>query len=103
MNKLTITLLGSEGMGESLAERVKSLRLMKGWRRVTLADHAGVSPASLKRFETTGKCSLELLLKVARALGRLDEFAGLLQPPPAKSIDELERLATMPVCKRGTV
>jgi hypothetical protein len=57
----------------------------------------------LKRFETTGKASLELLLKTAHALARLEEFATLLQPPPAQSIEELERRAGKPAPKRGRI
>jgi len=88
-------------MGKSLAERAKALRLLKGWTRDTLAMRAGVTSASLKRFETTGKASLELVLKVSHALARLEEFGKLLQPPAARSIDELERRAAVPVAKRG--
>ena len=89
--------------GKLLAERVKSLRLIKGWTRNTLAMRAGVSTASLKRFETTGKASLELLLKTAHALSRLQEFNKLFAPPAARSIDELEARGDPPVRKRGRI
>jgi transcriptional regulator with XRE-family HTH domain len=84
-----------------LAHRVKSLRLMQGFKRETLAHRAGVTAASLKRFETIGKGSLELLLKVVFALGRLDEFADLLQPSPARSMAEMERQSKRALPKRG--
>jgi transcriptional regulator with XRE-family HTH domain len=90
-------------MGKSLADRAKALRLLKGWTRDTLARRAGVTAASLKRFETTGKASLELALKVAHALARLDEFGQLLQPPAAQSIAELEQRAAKPLPKRGRI
>jgi len=90
-------------MGKSLADRAKALRLLKGWTRNTLAQRAGVTTASLKRFETTGKASLELALKVAHALAHLDEFSKLLQPPAAQSIEELEQRAAKPVRKRGRI
>jgi len=64
-----------------LGEKVKALRLAAGWKRVTLARRAGVTESSLKRFERTGKASLELVLRAAFALGRLGEFGGLLAPP----------------------
>ena len=98
-----LTLLSPSDMGRNLADRVKTLRLQKGWTRETLARRAGVSASSLKRFETTGKASLELTLKVAHALARLDEFNKLLQPPSASSIEELERRATKPSRKRGHI
>jgi HTH-type transcriptional regulator/antitoxin HipB len=84
-----------------LAHRVKSLRLVQGFKRETLAQRAGVTVSSLKRFETTGKGSLELLLKVVFSLGRLDEFADLLQPPPARSIADIERQSKRALPKRG--
>ncbi len=84
-----------------LGAKVKALRLSAGWKRTTLAERAGVSEASLKRFEQTGQASLELVLRVALSLGRLAEFDGLLEPPPARSIDELERRLARPLPKRG--
>ena len=84
-----------------LAGRVKGLRLMQGFKRETLAHRAGVTSASLKRFETTGKGSLELLLKVVFAMGRLDEFADLLQPPPVRSMADMERQSKRALPKRG--
>lgn len=103
MSATTLTLLGPGEMGQSLADRAKTLRLLKGWTRETLARRAGVSPSSLKRFETTGKGSLKLVLDVAHALARLDEFGKLLQPPRARSIEELQRRAEEPVRKRGRI
>ena len=103
MNATKLSLVGPAEMGKSLADRAKSLRLLKGWTRNTLAQRAGVTAASLKRFETTGKASLELVLRVAHALARLEEFGKLFKPPPAQSIEELEERTTSPVPKRGRV
>jgi len=98
-----LTLLRPGEMCKSLADRTKALRLGKGWTRATLASRAGVSVSSLKRFETAGKASLELVLKVSGALGRLDEFGKLLSPPAARSIEELERRVARPIPKRGRI
>ena len=103
MNTTMLTLLSPVEAAKSLAERAKALRLQKGWTRDTLATRAGVSPASLKRFETTGRASLELVLKVAHALSRLEEFSKPFQPPPAESIEQLERRAGKPGRKRGHI
>lgn len=84
-----------------LGAKAKALRLAAGWKRTTLAERAGVTEASLKRFERTGQSSLELVLRVAFSLGRLAEFDGLLEPPLARSIDELERRSGEPTPKRG--
>ncbi|MBI3298183.1 MAG: helix-turn-helix transcriptional regulator [Elusimicrobia bacterium] len=89
--------------GLALASRLRSLRLSKGWTRNTLAERSGISPASLKRFENTGKASLDLLLKAAHSLSRLDDFKGLLQPTAARSLAELEERAAKPPRRRGRV
>ena len=88
-------------VAELLAKRARTLRLTEQWTRSTLAERAGISTASLKRFERTGKASLELLLRVAHALGRLEEFGELLLPPRARSIAELEAQRERSVPKRG--
>jgi len=100
---MMLTLKTPTETAKTLAQQTKSLRLLKGWTRATLAERAGVSPSSLKRFEQTGKASLELVLKVALTLDRLDEFGKLLQPPPAQSLAELEQRAAKPAPKRGRI
>jgi HTH-type transcriptional regulator / antitoxin HipB len=87
---LKYSLVTPDDTARLLAGRVKDLRLLRKWKRTTLAERAGVSEASVKRFERTGQVSLESFLKLAFALGRLDELTELLAPPPAASIRELE-------------
>jgi len=84
------SLLTRKEMAETLADRLKYLRLSKKWKRTTLADRSGVSVASLIRFEQTAQISLDNFLNLLSALGRLDEVEGLLLPPAAASIEELE-------------
>jgi transcriptional regulator with XRE-family HTH domain len=103
MSAAKLTLTGPSDMAASLAARVKALRLLREWTQTTLADRAGVTAASYRRFETTGKASLELVLKVAHALARLEEFDQLLQPPPARSIEELQQRSAQPTRKRGSI
>jgi len=92
-----------ETVGRALADRVKALRLARGWKQITLADRSGVSLASLRRFEESGRVSLHSLLSLAFALNRLDDFAALLQPPPASSLAELEAAEKRPARRRGRV
>ena len=84
-----------------LADRLKSLRLQARYKRTTLARQAGVTVASLKRFETTGQVSLKNLLRLAHALGRLPEFTELLDAPQATSLAELRAQAGEKIPKRG--
>ena len=88
-------------MSLALAQRLRAARLLRDWSRASLAERAGVSLASLRRFETQAKASLDLVLRVAHALGRLDEFDALLLPPVAQSMEELEARSLRPQRKRG--
>lgn len=87
-----------------LADRLRRLRLDRRWKQTTLAERSGVSLGSLRRFESTGKVSLENLLKLAFALHRLGDFDDVFRPPPARTTEELleqEREEDGP--QRGTV
>lgn len=92
-----------EQVCQKLAARARALRLARGWKQITLADRSGVSLASLRRFEDSGKISLQSLLALAFALNRLDDFDALLQPPRASSLAELETAEQRPTRKRGRV
>ena len=92
-----------ERLSRTLADRVKALRLARGWKQATLAELSGVSLASLRRFEDSGKVSLQNLLSLAFALNRLDDFNALLQAPPASSLAELEAGEKRPTRKRGRI
>jgi transcriptional regulator with XRE-family HTH domain len=87
--------------GKAMAGRAKALRLFKGLTRATLARRAGVSGASLKRFETTGAASLDLVLRVAFALGRLEDFAEAFRLPEAATLAEVRARFDRPARKRG--
>lgn len=85
-----------------LACRVRALRLAREWKQSTLAENAGVTLASLRRFERTGKISLQSLLKLSFALGRLSDYEGLLHPLQATSLAELEARSSARRRKRGS-
>jgi transcriptional regulator with XRE-family HTH domain len=103
MSETVLALLGPAETGKMLAERLRALRLLKGWTRETLAKRSGVSAASLKRFENTGKSSFDLILKVAHALARLNEFDELFRSPAPRSLAELEQRAAEPARRRGRI
>ncbi len=75
---------------QQLATRIRALRLERSWKQRTLAERSGVSLPTLQRYEKTGRTSVENLLRLCHALGRLDEFTTLLEPAPASSLEELE-------------
>ena len=92
-----------EEVAELLARRLRAERLRREWKQETLAERSGVSLPTVRRYERTGRTSVENLFKLCHALSRLDEFADLLKPPPAESIAELEARydAAIPKRKRG--
>lgn len=87
-----------------LAARLRRLRLDRGWKQTTLAERSGVSLGSLRRFESTGKASLDNLLRLAFTLNRLDDFDDVFRPPPARTMDELlEQERDEPGRQRGSM
>ena len=92
-----------ETVSRTLASRIKALRLARGWKQATLAQRSGVSLASLRRFEESGRRSLQHLLALAFALNRLDDFEALFQGSPASSLAELEAGEKRPTRKRGRI
>lgn len=76
----------------TLAQRHKSLRRKLRLSQKEMAERSGVSLGSLKRFENTGKISLEALLKLAHLSGRLKDFDTLFQP--GDDLEKVEKLFT---------
>lgn len=95
-------LLTTTEVAQNLSSKLKQLRLLKKWKRTTLATRSGVSVSSLIRFEQESKISLDNLLKLLSALGRLNEIEQLLKPPKALSIDDLDKNNT-DILKRGLI
>ncbi len=63
-----------------LAERVKELRNNRKMSRAALAEYSGVPAPTIRKFEQTGKISLESLLKISKVFKKLTEFEGILLP-----------------------
>ena len=92
-----------EETAQQLAKNIRTLRLARNWKQATLAERSGVTLPSLRRFERTGLISLQNLLKLAIALGRLNDFEQLLQSSKAGSIAELEAATNPRKPKRGSL
>ena len=75
-----------------LAARLKKIRKKLKLSQANLAERSGVSLGSLKRFENSGKISLESLLKLAHLLGKLKDFENLLQVD--SDLKDIEKLFT---------
>lgn len=78
-----------------IAQRAKSRRLQFGLTREVLAERAAVSAETIKRFESTGRITLETLLRLCFALEALRDFDGVLRSGSPRTLSELEaRVAT---------
>ncbi len=86
-----------------LSSRLKTLRLIAGYKRTTLAQRTGVSESSLKRFETSGEISLKNLLRLSHGLNKLQEFSSLFEPPEAETLAELKAESERHIPKRGKI
>jgi transcriptional regulator with XRE-family HTH domain len=75
-----------------LKQRIKRLRLINEWTQAELAERAGITLASLKRFESTGKISLERLSLIALALGRLNDLMQLFEEPEIITLSDIPKL-----------
>jgi len=79
-------------VSKALAERHRILRKQLKMSQKEMAERSGVSLGSLKRFEITGKISLDSLLKLTHLLGRLNEFDNLLLVK--ENLDDVKKLFT---------
>lgn len=78
-----------------LAEEIgKSLRLARaaqGLRQEDLATRSQASLQAIKNLEKGGRVELVTFLRVARALGMVENILDVCQPAP-QSLDEIERI-----------
>ncbi len=79
-------------VSKALADKCRALRKQQKMSQEQMAERSGVSLGSLKRFENSGKISLESLLKLVHLLGRLNEFNNILLEK--ENPDDLKKLFT---------
>ena len=88
---LPLELRSSAEIGRLLAGRVRALRLERTWTQQEMADRAGLTLATYRRFERTGRIALERLLRIAVVLDARAGFDQLFTIPPAQSLAELAK------------
>lgn len=85
-----------------IAVAARARRLALNFTQAGLEQRSGVSLGTIKKFEHTGKISLQSLLNIAMALGATQEFESLFtstSSPGDLSLDDL--LASSKERKRG--
>ncbi len=75
----------------AVAERVRKRRKERHLTQAELAERAGMSFASYKRFEQKHEIAFDSLVKIAIALGCEKDFDALFATPFFSSIEELIR------------
>ena len=76
---------------EELGRRIQSQRLNANLLQAEVAQKAGISRRALQNLESGRVCTLSLLIRVLRALGKLGQL-GTLLPEPGPSPIQLAKL-----------
>lgn len=76
-------------IAEVVAKRIQKRRKERHFTQTELAERAGVSFASYKRFEQKHEIAFNSLIKIAIALGLENDFDKLFAIPQFSSIEEL--------------
>lgn len=84
-----------------IAGQAQAKRLSLNLSRKSLSERSGVSESVLKKFERTGKISLESLIKIAFVLDAVEEFQALFKPTPPENFLSLDELLKDKTRKRG--
>ena len=84
-----------------IAQNAKAKRLSLNLSQHNLSLRSGVSLGSIKRFERTGKISLESLLKLALVLKSLEAFNSLFAKDSLQSLPSLDAILKQIPRKRG--
>jgi transcriptional regulator with XRE-family HTH domain len=91
----------SHDVTQEIAKKSKDKRLSLNLSQHTLSVRSGVSYGTLKKFENSGKISLESLLKIALALGELESFEHLFAKSATELPSSLDELLRDKSRKRG--
>jgi transcriptional regulator with XRE-family HTH domain len=81
--------LSDSAVLQELGTRIAKLRLSRNTQQIDLADQAGVGLATLQRLESGTSVSLTTLVRVLRALGRLEGLDIGIPSPLPSPVDQL--------------
>lgn len=76
-------------IAKDIAGQEKEKRKLRKLTQKELSERAGISLASLKRFEQTGEISFVSLIKIADILGETERIAELFTSKEYRSIQEV--------------
>lgn len=99
-----INMVTPQEMMQKIAAATRAKRLSHNWSQQTLSERSGISYGTLKKFERTGRISLESLLMIAITLEAIQGFEDLFAPDPpekALSLDMIIKDTVKKTRKRG--
>ena len=97
-----IDLLPAPAVCAQLGQRLRALRLLRNFGQAELAARAGCSLSAVRRLESQGQGSLELVVRVAQALQVSEGLGVLFELPALTSIAQAEALAGSPSRRRAS-
>jgi len=98
---MSIILISPYEVAKQIAQFARAKRLTFNLSQHSLSERSGVSFGVIKKFERSGKISLESLLKIALVLECLDEFSALFKPMPPQQTTTLDEIINEKTRKRG--
>ncbi len=102
---LDINIHTPSSMMALLKSKYKQQRLALNLTQRGLSARSGVSLGSIKRFESSGKISLESLLKISLVVGCLEDFNHLasIKEQSFISLDQIINAKEQKPKKRGSI
>lgn len=88
---LTHSLLAPGELAQKIGANAREARLAQNLSRKSLAQMAGVSESTIKRFESNGQITLDGLVLIATALGTTRELVELFKQEHPISLDEIKQ------------
>ncbi|OYZ38161.1 MAG: DNA-binding protein [Alphaproteobacteria bacterium 16-39-46] len=98
---MSLDLMSPHEISLHVAKLSQAKRLSLNFSQKSLSERSGVSFGVLKKFERTGKISLESLLKIALVLDSLEAFKDLFKPTPPEQFLSIDALLKDQTRKRG--
>ncbi len=89
---MSVTIWAPSEVVEHIAGAARAKRLSLNFTQRSVAMRSGVSLAVLKKFERTGKISLESLVKIALVLDSLEDFLHVFKPIPPEQMLTLDEI-----------
>ena len=98
---MTNILLTPNDVAKQIAQSARKKRLSLNFSQKSLSEKSGVSFSTIKKFELTGKISLESLLKIAFSLESINPFLELFKLSSPEEYPSLEAFINKKSRKRG--